>query len=78
MRNVNNRLRKNHRILSKLAPLNEKLTVTKSSLFSQGFDFEHFTSIYVDKNGTRYFFVYDVGYLPMGDDEYLLMRKKID
>ena len=44
MRNVNNKLRKNYRILSALN-VDGKGKATKSKLLSKGFDFEFFTNI---------------------------------
>ncbi|MHA7055741.1 hypothetical protein ACWGOQ_0000870 [Aquimarina sp. M1] len=74
VRNVNNRLRKNYRILEELNP-NEKTKTTKSKLISKGFDFQHFTSIYTTKVGTIYYFVYDQGYLPLENEYYALVKR---
>lgn len=74
VRNINNRLRKNYRILEELNP-NEKIKTTKSKLTAKGFDFEHFTSIYTTKAGTVYYFVYDQGYLPLENEFYALVKR---
>ena len=74
VRNVNNLLRKNYRILEELNP-EEKTKTTKSKLLSKGFSFEYFTSIYTTKTGTVYYFVYDQGYLPLEGDYYALVRR---
>ncbi len=74
IRNINNRLRKNYRILEELNP-NEKTKTTKAKLFAKGFDFQHFTSIYVTKTGNTYYFVYDQGYLPLENDFYALVKR---
>jgi len=76
MRNINNRLRKNYRILEGLNP-EEKTKVTKSRLEAVGFNFNYFTSIYTTKAGTVYYFVYDQGYLPLEGDYYALVRRKV-
>lgn len=73
VRNVNNRLRKNYRILEKLNP-NKKSKTTKSRLLTLGFDFTYLTSIYTTKKGTVYYFVYDQGFLPLENDHYVLVR----
>jgi len=74
LRNTNNRLRKNYRILQALNP--KKTTkCPKAMLTERGFDFNLFTSIYTTKAGTTYFFVYDQGYLPLEGDFYALVRK---
>lgn len=74
VRNVNNRLRKNYRILQNLNP-NEKTKVSKSKLSSKGFDFNYFTSVYTTKKGTIYYFVYNQGYLPLEGDYYALVKR---
>ena len=74
MRNVNNKLRKNYRILSELNT-DEKSRTTKTKLISKGFDFEFFTSIYNTKTGNTYYFLYDQGYRVLEDDYYMLVKK---
>ena len=75
VRNTNNWLRKNYRILNALNP-NQKTKVSKLKLLEKGFDFNHFTSIYTTKAGTKYFFVYDHGYLPLEGDYYALVKRE--
>lgn len=75
VRNINNQLRKNHRILEQLNP-EEKTKTTRDKLIQQGFDFNLFTSIYTTKAGTVYYFVYDQGYLPLEGDYYALVKRK--
>lgn len=74
IRNINNRLRKNYRILEKLNP-GKKAKTTKTRLVDQGFDFEYITSRYTTKNGKAYYFVYDLGYLPLDNDFYMIVRR---
>ncbi|MFC5047513.1 DUF2116 family Zn-ribbon domain-containing protein [Aquimarina hainanensis] len=74
IRNTNNYLRKNYRILERLNP-KDKTKTTKSRLISEGFDFQHFTSIYTTKTGTMYYFVYDQGYLPLENEFYALVKR---
>ncbi|GAK96126.1 hypothetical protein JCM19294_2908 [Nonlabens tegetincola] len=75
MRNINNRLRKNWRILKSIN-VNDKTKTTRNKLLAEGFDFNFFTSIYTTKKGTIYYFVYDQGYLPMDDDYYLIVKRE--
>ncbi|MDH5475560.1 MAG: hypothetical protein OEX22_07720 [Cyclobacteriaceae bacterium] len=76
IRNINNRLRKNWRILEQLNP-NEKCKVSKKKLEDAGFDFNHFTSIYTtQKTKDVYYFCYDQGYLAIEGDYYVLVKKK--
>ncbi|MFV8225175.1 hypothetical protein [Christiangramia aquimixticola] len=74
IRNTNNSLRKNYRILQELNP-SGKTSVPKSKLLSKGFDFELFTSIYTTKTGNQYFFVYDQGYLKLENEFFALVKK---
>ena len=74
VRNINNSLRRNHRILEELNPKG-KTSVPRSKLLSNGFDFEYFTSIYTTKTGNRYYFVYDQGYLPLENDFSALVKR---
>lgn len=75
IRNINNRLKKNWRILEQFNPDN-KTKVHKSQLENAGFDFEYFTSIYTNKKKNTYYFVYNQGYLNIGNDFYMLVKKK--
>ncbi len=74
IRNTNNRLRKNYRILEELNP-NKKIKCSRAKLIEKGFDFSYFTSIYTTKVGTVYYFVYDQGYLPLEGDYYALVKR---
>lgn len=74
IRNTNNSLRKNYRILQELNP-NDKISLPKSKLLAKGFNFEFFTSIYTTKTGNQYFFVYDQGYLKLENDFYALVKR---
>ena len=74
IRNINNRLRKNWRILEKLNP-DKKCKVSKQKLLDAGFDFNTFTSIYTTKTGNVYNFVYDQGYLPLEGGYYALVKR---
>ena len=75
MRNVNNKLRKNYRILSELNT-DGKSKTTRMKLMSKGFDFEFFTSILNTKTGNTYYFLYDQGYRVLEDDYYMLVKKE--
>ena len=74
VRNINNRLRKNYRILETLNT-KDKTKTTKGKLLSMGFDFNYFTQIYTTKAGSVYYYLYDQGYLPLDNDFYLLVKK---
>ena len=74
VRNINNRLRKNYRILSELN-VGENPKVERKVLKKKGFDFEFFTSFLEAKTGNKYYFVYDQGFSELTDDVFLLCRK---
>jgi hypothetical protein len=75
VRNVNNILRRNRRILMALNP-EGKNRVSQDKLKSQGFNFNYFTSTYITKEGARYFYCYEQGYLPLEKEKCLLVIKK--
>lgn len=75
VRNINNILRKNRRILS------ENITgdtgkSTKNKLVEKGFSFRYYTNTYTTKKGATYFYCYDYGYLPLENDYYFLVKMK--
>lgn len=74
VRNINNRLRKNYRILTNLNS-KDKTRVKKETLLKAGFSFEYFTGQYTTKSGSVYNYVYDQGYLLLENDWYLLVKK---
>jgi predicted nucleic acid-binding Zn ribbon protein len=76
VRNINNRLRKNYRILETLNT-KDKTKTTKEKLLRLGFNFEYFTSIYTTKSGSVYYYLYDQGYLPLENDYYLLVKREM-
>ena len=75
IRNINNALRKNRRILMGLNP-EGKIRLSRDKLLSKGFDFSCYTSTYTTKDGSQYFYCYEQGYLPIEKDYYLLVVKK--
>jgi|SRR5690606_23156326 len=75
IRNINNRLRKNYRILEELNP-EGKTKTTKTRLLDKGFDFEYITNTYTTQKGSVYYFVYDLGYLPLDNDFYMLVKRE--
>ncbi|MBS1608313.1 MAG: hypothetical protein JSS70_06020 [Bacteroidetes bacterium] len=77
MRNINNALGKNRRILEELLPENEETAkTTKEKLVQKGFLFKYVTHLYTTKSGKTYYYCYDYGYLPLDNDWYLIVRKK--
>ena len=60
MRNINNILRKNRRILEEQNP-DGKGKTTGEKLAKKGFKSDYFTNMYTTKNGHTYYFCYDQG-----------------
>ncbi|MEN1784602.1 MAG: DUF2116 family Zn-ribbon domain-containing protein, partial [Bacteroidota bacterium] len=52
IRNTNNRLRKNYRVLDSYILKEGKARTTKNSLRNKGFDFDMITNLYTTKKGT--------------------------
>ncbi|OXG05536.1 hypothetical protein BC749_101392 [Flavobacterium araucananum] len=76
MRNVNNKLRKNYRILSELN-IDGKSKATREKMINKGFDFDFFTNILQTKTGNTYYFLYDQGYRSLDNDYFMLVKKEI-
>jgi endogenous inhibitor of DNA gyrase (YacG/DUF329 family) len=74
IRAVNNILRKNRRILQQMNRGGAR-RIKYESLRALGFDFNHFTSTYRRRNGSRYFYCYEQGYLPIDKHWCLLVVK---
>lgn len=76
VRNVNNALGKNRRILESFFKKDDEITkTTKEKLLQKGFQFKYITHIYTNKKGNIYYFCYDLGYLPLENDWYLLVKR---
>jgi predicted nucleic acid-binding Zn ribbon protein len=73
VRNVNHILKKNRRILEDLCP-EEKNKTTRNTLREKGFDFTYFTHQRKTQKGAVYFFVYDLGYLELDHDFFLIVK----
>lgn len=76
MRNINNKLRKNYRILSELNS-EGKSKATRDKMLNKGFDFEFYTNVMQTKTGNTYYFLYDQGYRSLDNDYYMLVKKEI-
>jgi hypothetical protein len=75
VRNINNILRRNRRIIEEMTP-EGKAKTTKSKLLEKGFDFTYYTNIYKTQKGVVYYFCYEYGYLPLENDFYFLVHRK--
>ncbi len=75
VRNINNALRKNRRILESTLQ-GEKTTVPKQKLVDKGFNFSYYTNQVITKNNHTYTFCYEFGYLPIEDKDLILIVKR--
>lgn len=75
MRNINNTLRKNRRILARFNPKG-KSKITRHALIIEGFKFSYFTNEYVTKGGRVYRYCYDQGYTQLNDEQYALVVRE--
>jgi predicted nucleic acid-binding Zn ribbon protein len=75
VRNINNALRRNRRVLAELNTTG-KTKVSREKLLEKGFDFHYFTSIYTTKEGAVYHYCYEHGYLQTDKDWFLLVIRQ--
>ena len=80
VRNINNTLRKNRRILEEICK-EDKVKVLKSTLLREGFDFVYFTHTRTTQKGSIYVFVYEYGYLKLENERnteplYLIVKDR--
>ena len=76
IRNVNNALGKNRRILESLLPEGEATAkANQDKLLQLGFQFKYLTHIYTTKTDKTYFYCYEYGYLPLENNWYLIVKR---
>ena len=79
VRNINNALKKNRRILEEVLPDTEGLAkTTRQKLLNSGFQFGYMTHTYTNKKGNTYYFCYEDGYLPLDNDWCLVVKRRED
>ena len=77
VRNINNTLLKNRRILEEVLHTDEDTTkVNKEKLLSFGFQFKYFTHTYTTLGGKTYCYCYEYGYLQLDNDLYLVVKER--
>jgi len=75
VKDINHVLKKNRTILAKFNP-EGKTKISKKKLLTAGFNFDYHTHNYSTLNGNTYVFCYEYGYLPLINDEFLLVKKE--
>lgn len=79
VRNINNALAKNRRILESLIESGEEMAkVSKDILLQQGFQFKYNTHSHTTKKGSIYFFSYDHGYLCLDNNVCLIVKEDMN
>jgi len=77
IRNINNALRKNRRLLEEMIKPGDELSkCPRQKLAETGFDFRYHTHQYTNKKGQVYTFCYEYGYLSLEGDWVLVVRRK--
>ena len=75
VRNINNVLLKNRRILEAVLGEEEMQKISKEKLMQQGFQFKYMTHTYTNKKGNVYTFCYEYGYLPLEHEWFLVVKR---
>lgn len=78
MKDINNVLMKNRKILETALGEKEMEKTTKEKLLQSGLNFKYITHTYTNKKGNTYCFCYEYGYLPLENDWYLIVKRKED
>jgi len=76
VRNVNNILRKNRRILLEALSGEGMIKIQREKLKRLGFDFKFHTHTFSNNKGQTYSFIYETGYLLLENDWVLIVQKK--
>jgi len=76
IRNINNALGKNRRILEGLLINSEQMIkANKDKLLELAFQFKYITHTYTNTKGNVYFFCYDYGYLALDNNWFLIVKR---
>ena len=78
VRNINNALIKNRRILETMLAEEKMVKQPKEKFLNHGFNFNYFTHNYTNQKGNVYYFCYEYGYLPLDHDWFLIVKRKND
>ncbi len=76
IRNINNALGKNRRILESLLPEGEQMAkANQDKLLRLGFQFKYTTHTFTNQKGNVYHFCYEYGYLPLENNWFLIVKR---
>ena len=74
MRNINNILRKNRRLLESVVKEDGKGNISKARLHDKGFNFKYHTHTHTTLKGAAFTLCYDYGYKPAENDFIFVMK----
>jgi hypothetical protein len=76
VRNINNILRRNRRILEKLlsSAENEEVIIERKELTEKGFQFEYVTELFHPDRITQYYYCYEYGYRFIDDEKVMAVK----
>lgn len=78
VRNINNSLKRNRRILQELlGPADETVKVKREKLIEKGFQFSYHTHTYLNQKQQTYFFCYEYGHLLLDEGLVLIVKTKV-
>jgi hypothetical protein len=78
IRNTNNKLSKNRRILERISEeKNEFIKIKKEQLMQLGFSFDYTTQIHKNKQGKNYYFCYEYGYFTINNEWCIIIKNEM-
>jgi predicted nucleic acid-binding Zn ribbon protein len=77
IRNINNALGKNRRILESILPEGKAtVNISRDKLIEKGFAFKYHTHLYTTKENRTYFYCYEYGYLPLENNWVMVVKRE--
>lgn len=77
VREVNNILKKNRNVLLTVLGNDKTVRIPRDHLLREGFDFDFFTNLLENGKGQTYLFVYEYGYLSLGNELFLIVKRGV-
>jgi hypothetical protein len=77
MRNTNNALIRNRRILEDFLGETTTKKIDRERLLHAGFQFKYLTHTQINRKKHLCYFCYDLGYMPVDNDCFVIMKKNI-
>jgi len=79
IRNINHTLGKNRRILERILIDGESsVKISRDELLLRSFNLKYHTHSVVNAAGKTYYYCYEYGYLPLDNDQYLIVKEKTE